>query len=296
MTKITLLGESAIDAGGVTREWCSVLSLANLDPEQGLFITNKTDLSFINPNSAKDHGSNHLESAAFPNQRPAFQGPLGQPVSIEDIRSLDAVVYSSLVFVRDCTNDVAELALTFSATLDASTEVDLVPNGQAIEVTCANKAEYIERMVQYLLFDRVTPQLEKMVQGLYDVLPQELLMPFDYKELELLENLFLRTNYFLVWRSSDILWGRCTTVSAELEKVADWFGDLVEFDLTPSQREKLLQFTTGSSRVDSVFVWCVSQSPLVLNRIDLPVHSTRELLREGIFVLITMDDVEFTLA
>ncbi|KAF0715037.1 hypothetical protein As57867_003588, partial [Aphanomyces stellatus] len=203
LTIVTLEGESAIDAGGVTREWYSLLALAILEPKQGLFITNKTDQSFfINPNSAKDHGPNHLERylaigrllgraivdeqvLPFQFSVPLFKALLGYPVSIEDIRYLDAVVYSSLVFVRDCTSDVAELALTFSATLDASTEVDLVPNGRAIEVTCANKAEYIERMVQYLLFDRVAPQLEKMVQGLYDVLPQELLMPFDYKELEL---------------------------------------------------------------------------------------------------------------
>ncbi|KAF0689329.1 hypothetical protein As57867_019150, partial [Aphanomyces stellatus] len=199
MTKITLLGESGIDAGGVTREWYTLFSTAILGPERGLFIINKTDQSlFINPNSATHHGPNHLQVyhaigrllgkaivdgqvLPFQFSVPLFKALLGYPVSIEDIRYLDPVVYSSLVFVRDCTSDVAELALTFSATLDASTEVDLVPNGRAIEVTCANKAEYIERMVQYLLFDRVAPQLEKMVQGLYDVLPQELLMPFDYK-------------------------------------------------------------------------------------------------------------------
>ncbi|KAF0699120.1 hypothetical protein As57867_010236, partial [Aphanomyces stellatus] len=160
LTVVTLEGESAIDAGGVTREWYSLLTLAILEPKQGLFITNKTDQSFfINPNSAKDHGPNHLERylaigrllgraivdeqvLPFQFSVPLFKALLGYPVSIEDIRYLDPVVYSSLVFVRDCTSDVAELALTFSATLDASTEVDLVPNGRAIEVTCANKAEY----------------------------------------------------------------------------------------------------------------------------------------------------------
>ncbi|KAF0709139.1 hypothetical protein As57867_006064, partial [Aphanomyces stellatus] len=160
LTHINFVGEGAVDAGGVTREWYSVLSLAILEPTQGLFITNKTDQSFfINPNSAKDHGPNHLERylaigrllgraivdeqvLPFQFSVPLFKALLGYPVSIEDIRYLDPVVYSSLVFVRDCTSDVAELALTFSATLDASTEVDLVPNGRAIEVTCANKAEY----------------------------------------------------------------------------------------------------------------------------------------------------------
>ncbi|KAF0716257.1 Aste57867_2945 [Aphanomyces stellatus] len=328
MTKISLLGEKGIDAGGVTREWYSLLTNAILEPERGLFVTNKADRSlFINPNSAKDHGSNHLQVyhaigrllgkaivdgqvLPFQFSVPLFKALLGYPVSIEDIRYLDPVVYSSLVFVRDCTSDVAELALTFSATLDASTEVDLVPNGRAIEVTCANKAEYIERMVQYLLFDRVAPQLEKMVQGLYDVLPQELLMPFDYKELELVLCGFAEIDV------DD--WKRSTNVTEDLKEVAEWFWDMVEFDMTMAEREKLLQFTTGSSRVPlqgfkaltsydgNLCPFHLQSIPYTrgafprvhscFNRIDLPVYPNRTLLREGILVLLQINDAEFTMA
>ncbi|RQM22106.1 hypothetical protein B5M09_010561, partial [Aphanomyces astaci] len=37
-TKITLLGESAIDAGGVTREWYTLLTTEIFSDEQGLFM------------------------------------------------------------------------------------------------------------------------------------------------------------------------------------------------------------------------------------------------------------------
>ncbi|KAF0712886.1 hypothetical protein As57867_004603, partial [Aphanomyces stellatus] len=47
LTQIQFVGESAIDAGGVAREWYSLLALAILEPKQGLFITNKTDQSFF---------------------------------------------------------------------------------------------------------------------------------------------------------------------------------------------------------------------------------------------------------
>ncbi|KAF0716258.1 Aste57867_2947 [Aphanomyces stellatus] len=327
MTKISLLGESGIDAGGVTREWYTLLSSAIFEPDQGLFITNKADQSlFINPNSATHHGPNHLQVyhaigrllgkaivdgqvLPFQFSVPLFKALLGYPVSIEDIRYLDPVVYSSLVFVRDCNSDVAELALTFSATLDASTEVDLVPNGRAIEVTCANKAEYIERMVQYLLFDRVAPQLEKIVQGLYDVLPQELLMPFDYKELELVLCGFAEIDV------AD--WKRSTNVTENLKDVVNWFWDIV-FGLTSAERAKLLQFTTGSSRVPlQGFKGMTSYDgklcPFSLygirytrgafpkvhscfNRIDLPIYPTRDLLEEGIQVLLRIDDAVFSMA
>ncbi|RHY32089.1 hypothetical protein DYB25_013825, partial [Aphanomyces astaci] len=61
-TKITLLGESAIDAGGVSREWYTLVTKAIFEADEGLFmVANKDDQSFfINPKSERDHGPNHL--------------------------------------------------------------------------------------------------------------------------------------------------------------------------------------------------------------------------------------------
>ncbi|KAF0709140.1 Aste57867_6079 [Aphanomyces stellatus] len=164
-------------------------------------------------------------------------------------------------------------------------------------------------MVQYLLFDRVAPQLEKMVQGLYDVLPQELLMPFDYKELELVLCGFAEIDV------AD--WRRSTMVSIALARVTDWFWDIVENDMTASERAKLLQFATGSSRVPlqgfkaltshdgrlcpfslHAIPYTKGVFPKVhscFNRIDLPIYPTRELLKEGIFVLVNIQDAAFTM-
>ncbi|ETV72086.1 hypothetical protein H257_12871 [Aphanomyces astaci] len=328
-TKITLLGESAIDAGGVTREWYTLLTTEIFSDEQGLFmVTNKDDQSFfINPNSERDHGPNHLadfqavgrllgraiidgQVLPFHFCVPLFKMLLGYPVSIEDIRYLDPTVYSSLTYIRDC-DDVDDLALTFSVTVDTDVpEVELVVGGRDVGVTNANKAEYVERMVQYLMFERVAPQLQRLVQGLYDVLPQELLMPFDYKELELILCGFSEIDV------GD--WKRSTIVSKSLEDVVGWFWDVVEFDMTPSDRAKLLQFTTGSSRVPiqgfkgltsydgRLCPFSLHGTPYVkgafpkvhscFNRIDLPTYPSRELLREGLFVLVTIDTSEFTIA
>ncbi|KAH9180927.1 hypothetical protein AeNC1_017098 [Aphanomyces euteiches] len=202
LTKISLLGESGIDAGGVAREWYMLLTTALFEPKQGLFVVNKSDQSFsVNPNSARDHGSKHLERfhaigrllgraivdgqvLPFHFSVPLLKILLGYPVSMDDIRYVDPTIYSSLRYVRDA-EDVDNLSLTFSVSLDASTEVDLIPNGRNVAVTNANKADYVDRMVRYLLFGSVAPQLESLVQGLYEVLPPELLMAFDYKELEL---------------------------------------------------------------------------------------------------------------
>ncbi|KAF0716259.1 Aste57867_2948 [Aphanomyces stellatus] len=164
-------------------------------------------------------------------------------------------------------------------------------------------------MVQYLLFDRVAPQLEKMVQGLYDVLPQELLMPFDYKELELVLCGFAEIDV------AD--WRRSTMVSIALAGVSSWFWDVIERDMSNVERIKLLQFTTGSSRVPlqgfkGLTSYDGTLCPFALhaipytkgvfpkvhtcfNRIDLPVYPNRELLREGLFVLLNTEIADFSM-
>ncbi|OQS02875.1 hypothetical protein THRCLA_21303, partial [Thraustotheca clavata] len=50
----------------------------------------------------------------------------------------------------------------------------------------ANRDEYVSRMIKYLLFDRIASQLTNFVNDFYEVLPQEDIAAFDYKELELI--------------------------------------------------------------------------------------------------------------
>ncbi|ETV72060.1 hypothetical protein H257_12853 [Aphanomyces astaci] len=315
-TKVTLLGESAVDAGGVSREWYTLVTMAIFETKEGLFmVANKDDQSFfINPNSERDHGPNHLadfqavgrllgraiidgQVLPFHFCVPLFKMLLGYPVSIEDVRYLDLTVYSNLTYIRDC-DDVDDLALTFSVSVDTDVpEVELVVGGRDVGVTNANKTEYVERMVQYLMFERVAPQLQRLVQGLYDVLPQELLMPFDYKELELILCGFSEID--------------------TLEDVVGWFWEVVEFDMTPSDRAKLLQFTTGSSRVPlqgfkgltsydgrlcpfnlygiPYHVGAFPRGHSCFNRIDLPIYPSRELMKDALFALVAMESLEFTI-
>ncbi|RQM19636.1 hypothetical protein B5M09_011646 [Aphanomyces astaci] len=278
-TKVTLLGESAVDAGGVSREWYTLVTMAIFETKEGLFmVANKDDQSFfINPNSERDHGPNHLadfqavgrllgraiidgQVLPFHFCVPLFKMLLGYPVSIEDVRYLDLTVYSNLTYIRDCD-------------------------------------------------DRVAPQLQRLVQGLYDVLPQELLMPFDYKELELILCGFSEIDV------GD--WKRSTNVTQTLEDVVGWFWEVVEFDMTPSDRAKLLQFTTGSSRVPlqgfkgltsydgrlcpfnlygiPYHVGAFPRGHSCFNRIDLPIYPSRELMKDALFALVAMESLEFTI-
>ena len=67
-----------------------------------------------------------------------------------------------------------------------SREVELKPNGANIEVTDANKREYLLLLANYRLAHKVQKQIQSFAKGFYSILPRKLINIFDEKELELL--------------------------------------------------------------------------------------------------------------
>ncbi|ETW01496.1 hypothetical protein, variant 1 [Aphanomyces invadans] len=260
-------GESAQDAGAVQREWYMLVSEGLLVESNGLFVVlNREDNSyFINPNSSHawthpnrmDHlqafhavgrflGRSLLDGQVIPmHLNPVLlKAILGVPLTLDDVESLDRTVYKGLVYLLEHDN-AHELALTFSATEtrgDDVVEVDLVENGHLRPVTDANKADYVRLMVRYLMFGRIEAQLLALIQGVYDIVPPELVMPFDHKEFELILCGLSQVDV------SD--WKANTVTSSNLvnSKPLEWFWEVVE-GMSPPDRSKLLQFATGSSRV-----------------------------------------------
>ncbi|EQC32983.1 hypothetical protein, variant [Saprolegnia diclina VS20] len=327
LTRVTMLGESGVDAGGIQREWYTVLTAAVFDPAKGLFVL-ATDFAYaLNPTSATAYGPDHLlcyraigrllgravlDGQVLPCRLalPLFKAILGTPLSLQDVRYLDTQTYSSLQYLLE--HDVSELGLDFSAAMPATLEVvDLVPNGRQIAVTNDNKASYVDCMVRHLLFDRVAAQLTSLLKGVYEVLPQELLMPFDYKELELV---------LCGVAEVDVAdWKASTSVSTTLRRSEslNWFWDVLEHDMSRDDRSKLLQFTTGSSRVPvqgfrgltsydgtlcpfslqavAYSVGVLPKAHSCFNRLDLPLYPTRALMHEALFALVEIENLEFTI-
>ncbi|KAG9410505.1 hypothetical protein AC1031_018546 [Aphanomyces cochlioides] len=209
--------------------------------------------------------------------------------------------------------DVEDLALTFSVLErqeDSFVEVDLIPDGANVTVTRATAQDYVGRMVRYLLFDRVQTQLEALLEGVYDILPPALLVPFDFNELELL---------VCGLPSVDVDdWKLNTMASSSLRnsQVYDWFWQVVEA-LGPEGRSKLLQFCTGSSRVPvQGFKGLTSYDGNIchfsihgkdytpemypvahacFNRLDLPSYPDKLILQAAIDVLLQSDPTGFTI-
>ena len=64
--------------------------------------------------------------------------------------------------------------------------IDLKEDGRNIEVTDANKGEYVDLVTQWRIQKRVDEQFNAFLTGFNELIPQDLVNVFDERELELL--------------------------------------------------------------------------------------------------------------
>jgi hypothetical protein len=327
--RIEFIGEVAIDAGGLEREWFALVTEKLFDETIGLFMCAHVDsLAYvINPNSVEasaDHllyfrGAGRLLGRALLEGQlmkahlalPVLKHLLGVPISFSDLEFFDQEVYQSLKWMKE--NDGVEaLCLDFSVTnrkLNGDIEtIDLKENGRNIEVKDENKHEYIYLRLRYIMLDSFAEQLQHLMAGVFEVIPQELILVFDYQELELV---------LCGVPSIDVQdWKNHTQVSDEFsEELLTWFWEIVE-SFSDEEKARLLQFTTGSSRVPvqgfkaltsydgRICHFTLKAVPFpenayprahtCFNRIDLPVYKTKKELEEVLSLVINMEVTGFT--
>ncbi|KDO22807.1 hypothetical protein SPRG_11566 [Saprolegnia parasitica CBS 223.65] len=322
-----MLGESGVDAGGLQREWYSLVLAAVLAPSAGLFcINHKDDGAYMIDHNTSLEPTNltlfravgrllaraMLDGQVLPQPLcvPLLKALVGAPLSVADIAYLDPTTSASLHYIATASS-VDDLCLDFTVARGKTDLVPLLPNGQDIPVTLSNRAAYVDCMVQYLLFDRVQQPLTSLLHGFNEVMPADLVLPFDYQELGLL----------VAGSAADLDvddWKRHTKMALAHAATtsATWFWELLR-DMTPTQRRHLLQFTTGSSRVPiqgfqgltsfdgRLCPFTVEAIPFTrgvfprahacFNRIDLPLYPTKELMRDGLHALAQLEHAEFTI-
>ncbi|GAB9476801.1 Hect e3 ubiquitin [Globisporangium polare] len=328
--RVHFVKEAGIDAGGLHREWFVMLNEKLVDQTAascGVFkCVNQDDQTFyLNPNSTKDVGDDHLMYyyatgrligrallegyvLGFHLALPLIKIVLGIPVTFSDLEYFDPELYKNLLWIME-NEDVGNLGLDFSVTEkrgDDIITVDLIPNGRSIDVTDDNKDEYLERRFRYLLFESVSSQLYVFLKGLYEVIPQELLMLFDPEEFD-----------YLLCGSDEIDvddWERNTrsTVGLRGHPVQTWFWEIVR-EMPNEYRRRLLHFATGSSRVPIAgfgaltsydgrlcpftlkgvrlvkdgYIW----SHACFNRLDLPLHNGKAQLKAVMYATVESGDM-----
>lgn len=204
--RVVFAGEPGLDAGGVMREWFTLLFSELFDPKFGLFVSTVGDeRSYWINTYSNELRDEHLAYYEFAGRLlgkaileehlvtvhlalPFLKHILGVPISFSDLQFLDDEIYNSAMMIKQI-DDIEPLCLDFTVTriVNGKPEVlELVDDGSNIDVTRANRKEYLDLLFKYHVLGSVSEQLLSFLTALYDVVPEGLLKLFDYQELELL--------------------------------------------------------------------------------------------------------------
>lgn len=254
-------GEEGLDYGGVSREYFFLLSHEMFNPFYCLFEYSAHDNYTLQINPHSGINPEHLNYFKFIGRvvglavfhrrfldaffiSAFYKMILRKKIVVDDMEGVDAEFYRNLEWTLD--NDITDvLELTFSIVDNRFGEmvtVDLKPNGHNTPVTNDNKLEYVELVTQWKIEKRVKEQFKAFITGFNELIPDDLVNVFDERELEL-----------LIGGISEIDiedWKKHTDYRgySENDEVIQWFWKCVrEWD--SEQKSRLLQFTTGTSRI-----------------------------------------------
>ncbi|XP_059608668.1 E3 ubiquitin-protein ligase Smurf1 isoform X2 [Phlebotomus argentipes] len=308
-------GEEGLDYGGVAREWLHLLSREMLNPQYGLFQYSRDDYYTLQINTDSAVNPDHLSYFHFVGRilgiavfhghcldggftTPFYKQLLNKPITLNDIEGVDPDLHRSLTWILENVID-GVIETTFSVennSFGALKVHELKQGGAGIAVTEENKKEYVKLYVNYRFMRGIEQQFLALQKGFCELIPSQLLRPFDERELELVIG-GISSIDVNDWKQHTRL-KHCTP---ETQQVV-WFWQIVE-SYTSEMRARLLQFVTGSSRVPlqgfralqgstgavgprlftihltaDVPTQNLPKAHTCFNRIDLPPYDTHQLM------------------
>lgn len=328
--KINFIGEVNQDAGGLIREWLTVLFQELLSEKMKLFEkadTNEFSLkiyqnidyyseknreifNFIGKILAKSLLENLTINTCF--NKYIYKVILDEPVDFSDYIFINQTDYHSLEKMKKIEN-LSDLSVTFSVQYknennELITE-DLITNGREIEVTRDNLDFYIKSKIKYYLNkDKIL--INEIKKGLISLIPENLIKILKSDELELILN---GTPFIDLedWKTHTIYNGYYTT-----DQIIKDFWNIMS-EMTQENLVKILQFCTGSKRVPiggfkslesnrgNTSLFCLTKvdyesnkinyirAHTCFNRLDIPNFPTKRLLQEAIDFIITNEILGF---
>ncbi|OAA71426.1 ubiquitin ligase (Nedd4/Rsp5p) [Cordyceps fumosorosea ARSEF 2679] len=312
-------GEEGLDYGGVSREFFFLLSHEMFNPFYCLFEYSAHDNYTLQINPHSGINPEHLNYFKFIGRvvglaifhrrfldaffiGALYKMVLGKAVALADMEGVDADFHRSLQWMLD--NDISGgiLEQTFSTEderFGVLTTEDLIPGGRDIEVTNENKKQYVDLMVKWRIEKRIAEQFQAFKEGFHELIPQDLINVFDERELELLiggiaeidvDDWKKHTDYRGYTESDEVIQNFWKTVRS-------WDGE---------QKSRLLQFTTGTSRIpvngfkdlqgsDGPRRFTIEKAGELanlpkahtcFNRIDLPPYKDMETLQQKLTIAV----------
>uniref|UniRef100_A0A1A8BBY8 HECT and RLD domain containing E3 ubiquitin protein ligase 4 n=1 Tax=Nothobranchius kadleci TaxID=1051664 RepID=A0A1A8BBY8_NOTKA len=304
--KVIFVGEDAVDAGGVRKEFFLLIMKELLDPKYGMFrYYEESRLIWFSHKTFEDFDLFNLIGVIcglaiynftivelnFP--LALYKKLLKRKPTLDDLKELTPDVGRSLQELLDYTEDDIEevFCLNFTVTEDnyGATEVlELVPNGENISVNKSNRQDFVSAYVDYVFNSSVALLFEGFYTGFHKVCGGKVLDLFQPSELQAM--IIGNTNYD--W--------------AELQKSTEYKGEYwaehptirlfweVFHDLPLEKKKQFLLFLTGSDRIP---ILGMKSLKLVIqptgggenylpvahtcfNLLDLPKYTSVEMLRE----------------
>ncbi|EHA48235.1 ubiquitin-protein ligase E3A [Pyricularia oryzae 70-15] len=298
--RITFRGEEGVDAGGLRKEWFLLLVREVFNPDHGLFVyDDDSHYCYFNPNSFETSDQYFLVGVvfglaiynstildvAFPpflfrkllaaSPQPSGASPAhSRPpmtYTLEDLAEFHPMLAKGLRQLLEFEGDVEEtFCLDFVVDVPKYGAIERVPlcqGGERRAVTNANRREYVDLHVRYILDTAVARQFDPFKRGFFTVCGGNALSLFRPEEIELLvrgseETLdvvslksaaeydgWMRNNKKRPEESSPS--GGDGTEVAEEVPTLRWFWDSFQ-RASPEDQRKLLIFITGSDRIPAM--------------------------------------------
>ena len=323
--KISFNGEIASDAGGLYREWFTILIEELEKKEMNLFERSECDeINYIfnrnlNENSdwsfkyfnilgrliAKSLIDNITINLSF--NCLIYKLILGEKINFEDLKNIDTSLYTSLLSMKNMNpEELNSMEIYYSIQYQNDdgqviTE-ELIPGGNNKKVTDIN--DYIEKRINHLV-SKSQILIYHIQEGLFSFIPKEILCSINSSEFELLVcgQPFIDVND---WNKNSIYKGDYN----KNHKLVKWFWEEV-YKLSQEDLRKLLQFSTGTSRVPingfkklesnrgEIAKFCLNsvaynenkknnyvRAHTCFNRLDVPIFPNQEELHEAIIFVI----------
>ena len=320
--------EEGVDAGGVAREWFSVLARQMFNPDYALFRTSAADQITYQPNRMSYINPDHLlyfhfigriiGKAVFDSRlldchftRSFYKHILRIPVEVKDMEAVDPELYKSLCWIEE--NDITGVFddLTFTTESDefgTVRSVELKEGGAGVFVTETNKLEYVKLLTEFKLTTAIKPQIDAFLRGFNEIIPHHLISVFNEQELELLISGMPEIDLD-DWKANCEYHGGYTIASPQIQ----WFWRAVR-SYDSETRAKLIQFVTGTSKVplegfsklqgsDGIQKFQIHRDPRTkdrlptahtcFNQLDLPEYETYEELRAQLVLAINEGETGF---
>ncbi|XP_007895541.1 probable E3 ubiquitin-protein ligase HERC4 isoform X3 [Callorhinchus milii] len=303
--KVIFVGEEAIDAGGVRKEFFLLIMRELLDPKYGMFqYYEESRLIWFSFQTFEDNDLFHLIGIVcglaiynftivdLPFPLALYKKLLKYKTTLDDLKELIPDVGRSLQqlldYPEDNVKDIFFLNFTITEEKYGVTQIkELIPNGTNTSVTNENRHEFVEAYVDYVFNKSVAPLFDAFFEGFHKVCGGKVLQLFQPNELQAM--VIGNANYD--WK--------------ELEKNTEYKGEYgadhptikffwaVFHELSLEKKKQFLLFLTGSDRIPILGMKSLKiviqptgggndylpVAHTCFNLLDLPKYTDQELLQ-----------------